>query len=306
MQLKWLEDFLALAQEQSFTRAAELRHVTHPAFGRRIKSLEQWLGAPLIDRSAYPATLSKAGQDFLPIAREALGALAEARDAISGRARLSRKAVTIATGRTLGRTLFTPWLLQLQRQVGAFQVDLWTGSFHDAALRLEQGDADFLFAYGHPSLHLALDAKRFVGLVVGEETLLPVCVPDVAGKPRFALPGTIKRPLPHLELTPELVMARVVATVLHRHGGVHLRPAHRADFAEPLLALALAGEGVAWLPRSLVVVELAQGTLVNACGDVPAMLPLREIRCEVRLYRDNGAKHSALMDSIWSAAANPF
>jgi DNA-binding transcriptional LysR family regulator len=30
MQSKWLEDFLLLAQERSFTRAAELRHVTHP------------------------------------------------------------------------------------------------------------------------------------------------------------------------------------------------------------------------------------------------------------------------------------
>ena len=40
MQLKWLEDFIVLAQERSFTRAAELRHVTHPAFGRRIRALE--------------------------------------------------------------------------------------------------------------------------------------------------------------------------------------------------------------------------------------------------------------------------
>ena len=42
MQLKWLEDFVALAQERSFTRAAELRHVTHLAFGRRIRALESW------------------------------------------------------------------------------------------------------------------------------------------------------------------------------------------------------------------------------------------------------------------------
>ena len=50
MQLKWLEDFITLAQERSFTRAAELRHVTHPAFGRRIRALEAWAGTPLIKR----------------------------------------------------------------------------------------------------------------------------------------------------------------------------------------------------------------------------------------------------------------
>ena len=54
MQLKWLEDFVALAQERSFTRAAELRHVTHPAFGRRIRALESWAGTPLIEREAGP------------------------------------------------------------------------------------------------------------------------------------------------------------------------------------------------------------------------------------------------------------
>ena len=40
MHIKWLEDFITLAQTRSFSRAAELRHVTHPAFGRRIRALE--------------------------------------------------------------------------------------------------------------------------------------------------------------------------------------------------------------------------------------------------------------------------
>lgn len=47
MQLKWLEDLAALAQARSFTRAAELCHVTLPAFGRRIKAREAWAGRPI-------------------------------------------------------------------------------------------------------------------------------------------------------------------------------------------------------------------------------------------------------------------
>ena len=58
MQLKWLEDFVALAQERSFTHAAELRHVTHPAFGRRMRALESWAGTPLIEREAGPVKLT--------------------------------------------------------------------------------------------------------------------------------------------------------------------------------------------------------------------------------------------------------
>ncbi|WP_373791340.1 helix-turn-helix domain-containing protein, partial [Delftia acidovorans] len=58
MQGKWLEDFLLLAQERSFTRAAELRHVTHPAFGRRIRALEAWAGTPLVEPGGGPVRLT--------------------------------------------------------------------------------------------------------------------------------------------------------------------------------------------------------------------------------------------------------
>ncbi|MCT6920371.1 MAG: LysR family transcriptional regulator, partial [Bifidobacteriales bacterium] len=44
MLVVWLKDFLELARTRSFTKAAENRHVTHPAFGRRIKLLEEWAG----------------------------------------------------------------------------------------------------------------------------------------------------------------------------------------------------------------------------------------------------------------------
>lgn len=60
MQFKWMEDFIALAQTRSFTRAAELRHVTHPAFGRRIRALESWAGTTLIERGSSPVVLTDA------------------------------------------------------------------------------------------------------------------------------------------------------------------------------------------------------------------------------------------------------
>ncbi len=52
MNLSWLDDFLALAASGNFSRAAEERHMTQPAFSRRIRALEEWLGAELFDRSS--------------------------------------------------------------------------------------------------------------------------------------------------------------------------------------------------------------------------------------------------------------
>jgi DNA-binding transcriptional LysR family regulator len=62
METRWLEDFLVLADTGSFTRSAEIRHLTQPAFSRRIKSLESWFGADLIDRTTYPTRLTAAGE----------------------------------------------------------------------------------------------------------------------------------------------------------------------------------------------------------------------------------------------------
>jgi DNA-binding transcriptional LysR family regulator len=54
MNLIWFEDFMALASTGNFSRAAEERHMTQPAFSRRIRALEEWLGVVLIDRRRTP------------------------------------------------------------------------------------------------------------------------------------------------------------------------------------------------------------------------------------------------------------
>ncbi|PXW63626.1 regulatory helix-turn-helix LysR family protein [Methylobacterium sp. B4] len=51
MDLDWLTDFLALAELKTFSRAAEARNVTQPAFSRRIRALEVWVGTPLFVRA---------------------------------------------------------------------------------------------------------------------------------------------------------------------------------------------------------------------------------------------------------------
>ena len=66
--LKLLEDLIALARTGSFVRAAELRHVTHPAFGRRIRALEAWAGAPLVERQRLPVVLTAEGEALLKTA----------------------------------------------------------------------------------------------------------------------------------------------------------------------------------------------------------------------------------------------
>ena len=114
MQLKWLEDFIMLAQERSFTRAAELRHVTHPAFGRRIRALEAWAGTPLVKRGGGPVTLTAAGASFLETAAELARNLAQSHEELQSLAGRQGRTVTLTTGRTLARTVVADWLVRLR------------------------------------------------------------------------------------------------------------------------------------------------------------------------------------------------
>lgn len=56
---KLLEDFLSLCRHRSFSHAAQERNVTQPAFSRRIRALEEWLGVVLFDRTALPRSASR-------------------------------------------------------------------------------------------------------------------------------------------------------------------------------------------------------------------------------------------------------
>ena len=82
MELKWLEDFVMLANTASFSRSAQARNVTQSAFSRRIKQLEAWAGAPLISRATIPAELTAEGRSFLPFAQEMLRSFQMTREAL--------------------------------------------------------------------------------------------------------------------------------------------------------------------------------------------------------------------------------
>lgn len=83
MELRQLGYFLAVAQEESFTRAAQAMHVAQPGISQQIRRLERDLGEPLFDRSNQTVRLTPAGMAFLPHARAALAATDAGRAAIA-------------------------------------------------------------------------------------------------------------------------------------------------------------------------------------------------------------------------------
>src|SRR6476620_10816654 len=82
MELRQLAYVVAVAEESSFTRAAEREHVAQPGVSAQVRRLEAELGQPLFDRGAGSVSLTAAGEAVLPFARAALAGLARGRVAI--------------------------------------------------------------------------------------------------------------------------------------------------------------------------------------------------------------------------------
>ena len=294
MELKWLEDFIALAHSQSFSRAAEARSITQSGFSRRIRSLEQWVGAELVDRSGYPSGLTAAGRLFLEVAEDVLQRLLDTRAVIRTEQRLPGSGLKIAAGHTIALSFLPSWLNTLSAQFSELRARITPTNVHDSVLMLVNGNCELMFAYQHPELPLHLEPARYESLTIGRDVLMPVCKPGVRPGPQYRLPGTERQPLPHISYAETTYFGRCFALLLSRSGnGPFLLPRYESDMADVLKRMALEGEGIAWLPQSLIASELASGALVAAGGSSWT------VELELRVYRDS-LNRNELVERLWS------
>lgn len=283
METKWLEDFISLAETRSFSRSAELRHVTQPAFSRRIQSLEAWLGADLIDRTSYPTRLTPAGEVFYEQALEMLGQINNARALLRGKRPTAQTTVDFAVPHTLSLTFMPKWMTELEAGFGTLRTRLIALNVHDAVMTMVEGGCDLLLCYHHPRQPVQLDAGRYEMLTLGSEALRTYARSDKSGVPEFSLPGTAKSPLPFLSYTSNAYLGRMVELILSdAKRPLHLEKRYETDMAEGLKMMALEGHGVVFLPESAVTREVKQKQLARADGGQSEW----EVNMEIRLYRE--------------------
>lgn len=280
MDTKWLEDFVSLADTRSFSRSAQLRHVTQPAFSRRIQALEAWAGTDLVDRSSYPTRLTPAGQTLYDQALEMLQGLQSTRAMLRGHTSAGQDVIEFAVPHTLAFTFFPAWVSGLREKFGPIKSRLYALNVHDAVLRLVEGGCDLLIAYHHDSQPLQLDPQRYEMVTLGQEVLSPYAKADADGRPLFVLPGRAGHPLPYLGYAPGAYLGRVVDLILKQSGtAIHLDRVYETDMAEGLKAMALEGHGIAFLPQSAVRKELRTKKLVSAGEKL-------EMTMDIRVYRE--------------------
>jgi DNA-binding transcriptional LysR family regulator len=142
MDIRQLEMFRTVAEEGSFTRAAQRLHVSQSAISRQIKLLEEELGGLLLHRGARRVTLTHAGELLLRMAGRVQHDIQEVVSQISDTHELRRGTVTLAGGMTVCMYIL-PRLLKKYRSLYK-QVDLKvaSGSAEELAHMLRSHEAD--------------------------------------------------------------------------------------------------------------------------------------------------------------------
>jgi DNA-binding transcriptional LysR family regulator len=254
-----------------------------PAFRRRERALEEWLGGELDERSTLPARLTAAGEWFRPQAEELQARMLRLPAQARALAQANASTLHLAATHALSFTFVPGWLQALEAHTAGGPIRLVSDVLQRCEALLRERQVQFVIAHAPAGARGALDAAGVPSVAIGADTLLPVHAP---GAPEQALLG----------FSDESGLGRIVRQALGRElDAAGLQPVFTAHLASVLKSMALEGRGLAWLPQSLVREELAAGRL-RVAG--PAQW---RIAVEVRLYREPG-ELGAHAEGFWRAA----
>jgi LysR family transcriptional regulator, hypochlorite-specific transcription factor HypT len=293
MDLDWLKDFLALAEQGSFSRAADLRNVTQPAFSRRIRALEDWMGTALFIRSAQGATLTPAGAYFRPLAEDLMQGLDRARRDTQVVGECRATSLSIAATHALSFTFFPGWIRQYTSLDAFGMLNLISDSMAACEQMMLSGEVNFLLCHHHGDAPAHLDRTRFPSIRLGSDVLVALCAPGPGGRPAWPIPGKATAVTRLLGYSADSGLGRIVAAHQARMPKVaDVETVFTSHLAATLLTMARGGQGVAWLPQTLAEEDLRSGQLVRA-GAEDFDIPI-----DIVLFRSPDCRNRAA-DRLW-------
>jgi DNA-binding transcriptional LysR family regulator len=295
LDMNWLEDFCALAETGSFSRAAEARAIAQPAFSRHIRALEEWVGAELVDRSTHPTELTAAGRKFLPLLKQVMADLEAARIKAMAAHAQQGASLRFAATHFLSLTFFPKWLTRLENGLEIGAIQMMSDSFQACEDLMAQRRVQFLLCHRHPRVASRLDEIAYPKARLGQDALVPVSAAE-AGQPLHRLDGS--ESIPFLAYGPTSGLGRIVTSQL-RHKGLtdeHIHTTFVAPHATLLRSMVLQHRGVAWLPYGLVEEDLKNGTLLRAGGED------WDIPIEICLFRQFN-EMAPVAETLWQLAS---
>ena len=262
MDMHWLEDVLVLLEEKNMTRAAARRNITQPAFSRRIRGFENWLGVPVLERGANRVEIS----DALLSNEAEIRALAARLKGLQSSFRHfdpAQSKLVVAAQHSVIYSIFAEMALRARHVVPTLNFRLRAGNLKDCASLFLRGETDLLICYEQQNTSPLPFGETIRRERCGTDHLLPV----VGGALRYRVRDGVELP----EDTPAIVypedsyFGEILAASKRAFAtrSSARNPACETAFASGLKEMAMSGLGIGWLPVSMVYREIESGELIS-------------------------------------------
>lgn len=277
VELRLWRQFLAVAEELHFGRAAQRLHMTQPPLTQAVAQLERLLGVRLFERTKRSVRLTAAGAALAPQARELLARAqalpAQARAAADG----EQGRLRLAFVSTVGFSLLPEWVRAFRARQPKVQLELIEATGDVQLAALERGEIDAGFMLHSPGFAPA----GLTHLRIGGEPLvlaMPQAHP-LASQSRLALPALLREPL---VMFPRRILPSLHDALFGMYHSAGREPliAQEAIQMQTIVNLVSAGLGLAWVPRSV-----------------------REFQRSGVVYRQLGGKHAAAVPECETSLA---
>lgn len=238
--------FLAVAERESFSLAAEQLHLTQPAISKRIAQLEGELGVTLFDRLGRRVALTEAGRALRPVAERILSDVRETRQVIANLSREVSGPLSVVTSHHIGLRRLPPILRDFTRSYRRVRLDLAFMDSEQACQAVERG----VFELGVVTLPLR-PSPLLECIPLWEDRLVIAVARD------HPLAGQAGASLEQLGVHPAILPAVgtytrtiIEAPILQRHGALDV--ILETNYLETIRTMVAIGLGWSALPRVML------------------------------------------------------
>jgi DNA-binding transcriptional LysR family regulator len=246
--LRQWRQFVAVAEELHFGRAALRLHMTQPPLTVAIRQLEAALGTPLFDRTRRSVALTPAGQAALPPARKLLADAQALADLARAAARGVAGRLRLGFVSTIGYGALPQWLSGFRKAHPEIEVALQEATLDVQLQAFAAGELDAGFVLHAPGA----PPEGFERLAVLREPLV-LAVPSahpLAGRARLRAAQVLREPV---VIFPRHVSPSLYDALLSFYSAAQAVPhiGQEAIQMQTIVNLVSAGMGVAWVPASM-------------------------------------------------------
>jgi len=255
MDFDQLETFIEVARLSSFSRAAEKRFRTQPAISSQIRSLEEEVGAKLLDRSGGKVSLTASGKLFLRFAEETLDARKAATTAIAETERVPRGEIVVGANEGTCLHILPEVFAHFKKQYPDVAVNIKRADYAKVLESVIDNSVDF----GVVSMPIT-DNRLTAVLIHRDELVLIVPPRHPLSKLKSASAADIAQyPL----LMPKVGHTRDALDELFHERKLKPRYSMELDSSELLKRFVAADVGIGFIPRSNVEEDVQANVLVT-------------------------------------------